>query len=126
MPLWLPKSVSQVLVKLRRDEGPVGSSVAERAQARARAAYREESQRTAPYEQLARVVIGRRAELGFTQQELAGRMGTSDAAIARIERGQRGTSGRMLGRLAAALEIDSRIGFEHSSAEQPVSEIFAG
>jgi ribosome-binding protein aMBF1 (putative translation factor) len=106
----------------------VGSSVSERAQARARgsAAYREESQRTAPYEQLARGVIGRRAELGLTQQELASRMGTSQAAIARIERGQHGTSGRMLAQLAAALEIDSITGFGHSRAEKPRPEIVAG
>lgn len=106
----------------------MGSPVAERAQARARgsAAYREESQRTAPYEQIARVVIGRRAELGLTQQELASRMGTSQAAISRIERGQHGTSGRMLARLAAALEIESMTGFEDSPAEKPVPEIVAG
>jgi transcriptional regulator with XRE-family HTH domain len=80
----------------------------------------EEWQRTAPYEQLARVVIGRRAELGLTQQELASRMGTSQPAIARIECGQHGTSGRMLARLAAALEIDSMTGFEYSPGEKPL------
>jgi transcriptional regulator with XRE-family HTH domain len=107
------------LVKLRRGRGPVASSVAERAQARARgsAAYRAAAQRTAPYEQVAGVVIGRRGELGLTQQELAGRIGTSQAAISRIERGQYGPSGRILARLAATLEIDSETAFQHSPGE---------
>jgi ribosome-binding protein aMBF1 (putative translation factor) len=106
---------------------PVGPMVAEHAQARfCSAAYRKESQRLAPYEQLARIVVGRRAELGLTQQELANRVRTSHAAISRIERGRHGTSARMQRRLAAALEIDLVPGFEHSPAERPVPEIVAG
>ena len=63
-----------------------------------------ESQGLAHYEQLARIVIIRRAELGPNQQELASRMATSHAAISRIERGQHPTSARTLRRLTAALE----------------------
>jgi transcriptional regulator with XRE-family HTH domain len=52
-------------------------------------------------------------------------MGTSLAAISRIERGQHRASARMRRRLATALEIDSMTGFEHVT-EQPVREIVVG
>ena len=67
--------------------------------------YREARQQSAPYEQLARIVIRRRLELDLTQEQLAERMGTSHSAISRIESGQHGTSVRTLQRLAAALEM---------------------
>jgi hypothetical protein len=75
--------VSHVLVTqevpseaLRRDPGsPVGSSAAEAAGRRVRrsAGYQEARERLAPYEQLARVVIRRRVDLGLTQGQLAER-----------------------------------------------------
>jgi ribosome-binding protein aMBF1 (putative translation factor) len=104
---------------------PVGSPVAEASGRRARrsASYREARARLAPYEQLARIVIRRRMELGLTQEDLAKRMGTSHSAISRIESGQHSTSVQTLQRLAAALEMRFVMGFEHGPAEKPVREL---
>lgn len=50
--------------------------------------FRAEYERLAPYEELARIVIMRRAALGLTQAELAARMGTTASAVSRIEIGR--------------------------------------
>jgi hypothetical protein len=50
--------------------------------------YREARVRLAPSEDLARRVILRRAQLGLTQDEMAGWLGTTVLEVARIERGQ--------------------------------------
>jgi ribosome-binding protein aMBF1 (putative translation factor) len=107
------------------DAGPVGSTAAEGAAQRARrsAGYREAQERLAPYEQLARIVIRRRLDLGLTQEQLAERMGTSHSAISRIESGQHSTSVQTLQRLATALEMRFVMGFEHGPADQPVREL---
>jgi ribosome-binding protein aMBF1 (putative translation factor) len=109
----------------RKNVSPVGSPVAEAAGRRARRSpgYREARERLAPYEQLARIVIRRRTELGLTQEQLAGRMGTSHSAISRIESGQHRTSVQTLQRLAAALEMRFVMGFEHGPADKPVREL---
>jgi ribosome-binding protein aMBF1 (putative translation factor) len=114
-----------VAQKERNSGSPVGSSAAEAAGRRARrsAGYREARGRLAPYEQLARIVIRRRMELGLTQGQLAGRMGTSHSAISRIESGQHGTSVQTLQRLAGALEMRFVMGFEHGPPEKPVREL---
>ncbi|MGH8326966.1 MAG: helix-turn-helix domain-containing protein [Steroidobacteraceae bacterium] len=108
-----------------RNRSPIGSPVNEMSIRRARrsAAYREARERLAPYEELARIVIRRRMELGLTQEELAGRMGTSHSAISRIESGQHSTSVQTLQRLAAALEMRFVMGFEHGPAETPIREL---
>lgn len=105
----------------QRDRSPVGEAAARRA--RRSAGYRQARARLAPYEELARIVIRRRLELGLTQEELAGRMGTSHSAISRIESGQHSTSVQTLQRLAAALEMRFVMGFEHGPAEKPVREL---
>jgi DNA-binding XRE family transcriptional regulator len=69
----------------RRAESP------SRHERRRSARTRAEQERLAPYEQIARLIIKRRTELGLTQQELAKRMGTSHTAISRIESGQHPT-----------------------------------
>jgi len=104
---------------------PVGSTAAEAAGRRARRSpgYREARARLAPYEQLARIVIRRRMELGLTQEQLAKRMGTSHSAISRIESGQHGTSVQTLQRLAGSLEMRFVMGFEHGPADKPVREL---
>jgi transcriptional regulator with XRE-family HTH domain len=84
---------------------------------------REARARLAPYEQLARIVIRRRMELGLTQEQLAERMGTSHSAISRIESGQHSTSVQTLQRLADALEMRFVMGFEHGPADKPVREL---
>ena len=103
----------------------VGSTAAEGAGRRARRSpgYREANVRLAPYEQLTRIVIRRRMELGLTQEQLAKRMGTSHSAISRIEGGQHSTSVQTLQRLAGALEMRFVMGFEHGPADKPVREL---
>jgi ribosome-binding protein aMBF1 (putative translation factor) len=119
------KDVRHVAQAKRKKVSPVGSPVAEAAGRRARRSpgYREAQERLTPYEQLARIVIRRRMELGLTQEQLAGRMGTSHSAISRIESGQHGTSVQTLQRLAAALEMRFVMGFEHGPADKPVREL---
>jgi ribosome-binding protein aMBF1 (putative translation factor) len=108
-----------------KDVNPVGSTATEGSARRARrsAGYREARERVAPYEQLARIVVRRRLDLGLTQEQLAERMGTSYSAISRIESGQHSTSVQTLQRLAAALEMRFVMGFEHGQAEKPVREL---
>jgi len=109
------------------DVSPIGSTAAEASGRRARrsAGYRDARERLAPYEQLARIVIRRRLDLGLTQEQLAERMGTSHSAISRIESGQHSTSVQTLQRLADALEMRFVMGFEHGPADKPVRELVA-
>src|SRR5881397_1660912 len=96
---------------------PVGKAAGSRV--RRSPGYQAARERLAPYEQLARIVIRRRTELGLTQQELALRMGTSHSAISRIESGQHSTTVETLQRLAEALELRFLVGFESGSREKP-------
>lgn len=104
---------------------PIGATVSDsrRRRARASAAYRAEQDRLAPYEQLARIVIRRRMDLGLTQEQLAERMRTSHSAISRIESGQHSTSVQTLQRLGQSLEMRFIMGFEYGSADGPVREL---
>ena len=97
-----------------RQPSPVGDPVAAGAARRSAlsAEYRAEAARITPFEEIARVVIMRRAELGLSQRQLAERMRTSHSAISRIESGQHQTSVKTLERLADALEARLTIGFE--------------
>jgi len=61
---------------------------------------------------LAAVMIEARARAGLTQQQLAERMHTTQAVIARLERGRVKPSTRTLERLAAATGMRLRISFE--------------
>jgi transcriptional regulator with XRE-family HTH domain len=74
-------------------------------------AFREAHDRLEPFEELARVVIMRRAELGLTQQELADRMGSTKSVISRVESGQHRTNIVTLRRLAEALGGHAVVGF---------------
>jgi transcriptional regulator with XRE-family HTH domain len=56
-----------------------------------------------------RLVAVRRTGLGLSQEDLAARIDTSRAHVARIEEGQ-SPSTETLGRLAAALQVESRTG----------------
>jgi ribosome-binding protein aMBF1 (putative translation factor) len=99
--------------KARKAVSPIGLTHRAGSSRRAgrSAAYREELARLAPYEQLARIVMGRRQALGLTQQQLAERVGTSHSVISRIESGQHPTSVTTLQRLAAAFETHLVVGF---------------
>jgi ribosome-binding protein aMBF1 (putative translation factor) len=84
--------------------GPVGKSVSDDLkESLGDPEFRAEYERLASYEELARIVIMRRASLGLTQAGLAARMGTTASAISRIESGQRATSAQMLKRPGDAL-----------------------
>lgn len=97
---------------------PVGTTVEEEIedQLRQNRRFREEHDRLAPFEQIARLVIMRRAELGLSQQEVAKRMGTTASVISRIESGQHRTSAETLRRLAEALDGHAVFGFEFDDA----------
>lgn len=108
-----------------RTVSPIGTSVADSRQRRSRddASYREALERLAPYEQLARIVIRRRMDLGLTQEDLAERMGTSHSSISRIESGQHSTSVKTLQRLAESLEMRFVMGFEYGPENNLVREL---
>ena len=61
---------------------------------------------------LAAALIEARAHAGLTQQQLADRMHTTQAVIARLESGRVKPSTRTLERLAAATGMRLRISFE--------------
>jgi ribosome-binding protein aMBF1 (putative translation factor) len=85
--------------------------------------YRDAQDRLRPFEQLARVVIMRRARLELSQQDLAERMGTTASVISRIESGQHRTSTETLRRLAEALEGHAVVGFDFGTARKPEQEL---
>lgn len=85
--------------------------------------FRAEYERLAPYEELARIVIMRRAALGLTQAELAARMGTTASAISRVESGQHATSPQTLKKLANAFGARAVLGFEFGPAKRPEREL---
>ena len=99
------------------NNSPIGSSVEDHiGQRRARSPkYRETQDRLRPFEEIARVVIMRRVQLGLTQQELAERMDTTKSVISRIESGQHRSGTDTLRRLAEALDGHAVIGFEFDS-----------
>ena len=66
---------------------------------------------------LAAALIEARAHAGLTQQQLAERMNTTQAVIARLESGRVKPSTRTLERLAAATGMRLRISFEPLAAE---------
>jgi ribosome-binding protein aMBF1 (putative translation factor) len=103
---------------------PAGTSVAadlERKRSRSRR-YRQAQERLQPFEQIARVAIMRRAQLGLSQQEVAERMGTTASVISRIESGQHRASTETLRRLAEALEGQALLGFDFGAAGRPDPE----
>jgi ribosome-binding protein aMBF1 (putative translation factor) len=66
---------------------------------------------------LAAAMTEARARAGLTQQQLAQRMQTTQAVIARLESGRVKPSTRTLERLAAATGMRLRISFEPIAAE---------
>ena len=66
---------------------------------------------------LAAAMIEARARAGLTQEQLAQRMHTTQAVIARLESGRVKPSTRTLERLAAATGMRLRISFEPIAAE---------
>lgn len=109
------------------DPSPVGTSVTDDI-ARKRSespAYREAANRLEPFEQLARVVIMRRAKLGLSQRDLAKRMGATPSVVSRIESGQHRTSTDTVRRLAEALDGHAVLGFDFGTPDKPERELVA-
>jgi ribosome-binding protein aMBF1 (putative translation factor) len=86
-------------------ESPVGAAVADDiAEWDANdPAFKAERERMRPYADLAKLVIRLRALEGLSQDELARRMGTTKAAISRLESGRHRPTVETLRRLAEAL-----------------------
>jgi ribosome-binding protein aMBF1 (putative translation factor) len=110
-----------------KSHSPIGTSVSENVERRGARSkrYREARARLEPFEQIARIVIMRRAQLELSQQDLAERMGTTASVISRIESGQHRTSTETLRRLAAALEGQAVIGFDFGRADGAERELVA-
>jgi ribosome-binding protein aMBF1 (putative translation factor) len=68
---------------------------------------------------LATAMIEARSRAGLTQKQLAKRMHTSQAVIARLESGRAKPSTRTLERLAAATGMRLRIRFEPTKVGKP-------
>jgi ribosome-binding protein aMBF1 (putative translation factor) len=87
------------------------------------AAWREDPEYRKAYDalegefSLAATMIEARAHAGLTQEQLAARMHTTQAVIARLEGGRVKPSTRTLERLAAATGMRLRISFEPAPAE---------
>ncbi|MGH8984584.1 MAG: helix-turn-helix domain-containing protein [Acidimicrobiia bacterium] len=107
------------------NDGPVGTNVAAHIERRRSGStrYRRAWQRLQPFEQIARVAIMRRAQLGLSQQEVAERMGTTASAISRIESGQHRTSIETLRRFAEALDGRALVGFEFGTGRRPERQV---
>jgi ribosome-binding protein aMBF1 (putative translation factor) len=86
-------------------ESPVGAAVADDIAEwdTTDPAFKAERERMRPYAELAKLVIRLRALEGLSQEELARRMGTTKAAISRLESGRHRPSVETLRRLAEAL-----------------------
>jgi ribosome-binding protein aMBF1 (putative translation factor) len=104
---------------------PIGTPVAEDvAQRAARSAvFRAEQERLAEYAAIAAQIILHRTRTGLTQEDLARRVGTSPAAISRIESGQHKTSVETLRRVAHALNLRLTIKFERLPVQLPDREL---
>lgn len=104
---------------------PIGTSAAEAQRRRAARSpvYRAERRRLQQFEELARLVIKHRADLGLSQQDLARRVGTSHSAISRLESGRHQTSVATLQRVAGALGVRLVLGFESGPPDRPIREL---
>ncbi len=98
----------------RRSVSPVGDTIA--ATRRTSADYIAEKQRLAPYEAVARLVIGFRIKHDLTQEELGTRVGTTGSAISRLESGQHAPNLETLKRIAEVAGERLVVGFEHENA----------
>jgi transcriptional regulator with XRE-family HTH domain len=85
--------------------------------------YRDAQDRLRPVEEIARIVIHRRAELGLTQQMVAGRMGTTKSVISQIESGQHRSGLDMIRRLAEALDGCALLSFEFPAGDRSSSRV---
>ena len=111
--------------RAQQEASPVGTPVSARIEQKRRESpeFRAEYDRLAGFEELARIVIMRRAQLDLSQEQLAERMGTTASVISRIESGQHTTNAKTLKRLGEALGGHAVIGFDFGSAKRPKREL---
>ncbi len=74
--------------------------------------YREACERLAPEFEIVGALVKARAHAGLTQAELAERMGTTPAAVARLEGGRANPSTGTLRKVARATGTRLRVAFE--------------
>ncbi|TAK27895.1 MAG: XRE family transcriptional regulator [Chloroflexota bacterium] len=82
-------------------------------------AFREARERMRPQFEFRKALIGARLAAGWTQKELAERMGTKQSAIARLESGTQMPTLDTLYRLAAVLGVDFTITPDASVTVRP-------
>ena len=99
---------------MRMHSHPIGRTAAAGAAGRAKrsAAYRKEAVRVASAAASAKLIIHRRTELGISQGELAGRMGTSNTQVSRIESGRHSINEATLQRALRAMDAVPIMGYE--------------
>lgn len=85
-------------------------------------AYVEIEQQLKPLLDLANDVIRLRTERGWTQKELARRMGTRQANISRLENGLANPTFRFLQKLSAVFEVDLTLRLVSSEVDRPQTE----
>ncbi|MBM3708524.1 MAG: helix-turn-helix transcriptional regulator [Actinobacteria bacterium] len=73
------------------------------------AEFRKEYEALGPEFELIESIVRRRMELRMTQEELAEKMGTGQAAISRLESGNANPTLASLGEIAKALDADLHI-----------------
>lgn len=112
---------NDMVASVSKARNPVGTSAQDAATRRARrsAAYRGERARVGEYHAIAKLVVHRRTILGVSQRELARRVGTSEAAISRLESGRHATNVRTLRRLFEALGCRLVVGYETQHSTGP-------
>jgi ribosome-binding protein aMBF1 (putative translation factor) len=111
----------------RTTRSPVGSTASEAAARRAArsAVYRQQRDARADLREIAWLIIKYRMDHGFTQEELADRVGTSHSQISRIESGRHATSVDTLLRIARALDLKLVIGFESTRGSRKKRDVVA-
>src|SRR6266545_4562951 len=99
---------------MRMHSHPIGKTAVAGAAGRAKrsAAYRKEAVRVASAAAAAKLIIHRRTELGISQGELAGRMGTSNTQVSRIESGRHSINEATLQRALRAMDAVPIMGYE--------------
>ena len=102
---------------------PIGAAHGRPSRRSSNPEYMAQLERLAPFEEIARLVIARRMMAGWTQKELAERMGTSHSVISRIESGQHATSVRTLTRLAEAFATHLVVGFDDHPEEVAIQGV---
>src|SRR5712692_7420766 len=103
-----------MLASVKKTSSPTGTTLnaARRKRTAESAEYRRERERLEPSEKLARAVIQLRMRQNLTQEQLAGRIGTTASAISRLESGQHVPSIETLRKLAHTSGGHLLVGFE--------------